>query len=55
VTDVVSVTATPNNQGYLLVTRSGTVYAFGNATYFGDPASSVSGWSGSAVGVFARA
>ena len=55
VTDVVSVTATPDNRGYLLVTRGGTVYAFGDATYYGDPASSVSGWSGSAVGVFARA
>ena len=55
VSDVVSVTATPDNKGYLLVTRSGSVYGFGDATYYGDPASSVSGWSGSAVGVFARA
>ena len=55
VSDVVSVTATPDNRGYLLVTRSGSVYGFGDATYYGDPASNVSGWSGSAVGVFARA
>jgi hypothetical protein len=54
VTDVTSVTPTPNDHGYLLVTRSGSVYAFGNATYLGDPSSSVPGWSGSAIGIFTR-
>jgi hypothetical protein len=29
------------------------VYAFGDAPYLGDPASTVSGWSGRAIGVFA--
>ncbi len=54
VTDVASVSPTPDGGGYLLVTRSGHVYSFGDATSFGDPATSVSGWSGSALGVFAR-
>ena len=54
VTDVQSVTPTPDGKGYLLVTRSGRVYPFGDATYFGDPATSLPGWSGSALGIFAR-
>lgn len=54
VTDVQSVTPTPDGKGYLLVTRSGHVYPFGDATYFGDPATSLPGWSGSALGIFAR-
>jgi SpoIID/LytB domain protein len=54
VTDVASVSPTPDDRGYLLVTRSGTVYTFGDATYYGDPASTVKGWSGSAIGVFSR-
>ena len=54
VNDVQSVAPTPDGKGYLLVTRSGHVYTFGDATYFGDPATSVSGWSGSALGIFAR-
>jgi hypothetical protein len=48
----VSVSPTPNGAGYLLVTRSGVVYTFGNATYLGDPATTVNGWEGSAIGVF---
>ena len=52
VTDVVSVSPTPDGRGYLLVTRSGVVYTFGNATYLGDPATTVNGWEGSAIGVF---
>jgi SpoIID/LytB domain protein len=52
VNDVVSVSPTPNGAGYLLVTRSGVVYTFGNATYLGDPATTVNGWEGSAIGVF---
>jgi SpoIID/LytB domain protein len=54
VTDVASVSPTPNGHGYLLVTRSGHVYAFGNATFLGDPATTVAGWSGAAIGVFTR-
>jgi hypothetical protein len=50
----VSVSPTPDNGGYLLASRSGLVYTFGDATYLGDPASSVAGWSGTAVGVFTR-
>ena len=52
VNDVVSVSPTPDGRGYLLVTRSGSVYTFGDATFLGDPATNVSGWSGSAIGVF---
>ena len=52
--NVVSVSPTPDSHGYLLASRSGVVYAFGDATFLGDPASSVSGWSGSAIGVFTR-
>ena len=54
VTDVQSVSPTPDGKGYLLVTRSGHVHTFGDATYLGDPATSVAGWSGSALGIFAR-
>ncbi len=54
VTDVASVSPTPNGHGYLLVTRSGTVYTFGNAAWFGDPAMSVAGWEGTAIGIFSR-
>ncbi|MBV9661787.1 MAG: SpoIID/LytB domain-containing protein [Acidimicrobiales bacterium] len=54
VTDAVSVSATPDGGGYVIVTRSGKVYSFGDATYYGDPATTVSGWSGKAIGIFAR-
>ena len=54
VADVASVSPTPDSRGYLLVTRSGVVYTFGDATYFGDPATTVEGWAGSAIGVFTR-
>ena len=54
ITDVASVSPTPDGGGYLLVTQSGHVYNFGDATKFGDPATSVPGWSGSAIGIFAR-
>jgi SpoIID/LytB domain protein len=51
-TGFVSVTPTPDGGGYLLVNQAGSVYTFGDATYLGDPADSVPGWSGSAVGVY---
>lgn len=54
VTNAASVSPTPNGQGYLIVSRSGVVYPFGNATYFGDPATTVPNWTGSAIGIFAR-
>jgi hypothetical protein len=54
VRDAVSVAPTPDGQGYLIVTRSGNVHSFGDATYFGDPATTTPGWSGTALGIFAR-
>ena len=54
VKDVTSVSPTPDNKGYLLATRSGSVYTFGDATFYGEPATSVPGWSGTVIGVFSR-
>ncbi|HMC41270.1 MAG TPA: SpoIID/LytB domain-containing protein [Acidimicrobiales bacterium] len=54
VRDVASVSPTPDGKGYLLVTGAGQVYTFGDATFLGDPSSTVSGWSGTAIGVFTR-
>jgi SpoIID/LytB domain protein len=54
VTNVGSVSPTPDNHGYLLVTSTGRVYTFGDATYLGDPATTVAGWTGTAIGVFTR-
>jgi hypothetical protein len=50
---IVSVTPTADNRGYLMAGSGGRVYAFGDAPYLGDPASTVPGWSGRAIGVFA--
>ncbi len=54
VSSIVSVSPTPNDQGYLMISSTGRAYPFGNATYFSDPASSVSDWSGGALGIFSR-
>jgi SpoIID/LytB domain protein len=51
---IVSVAATADGGGYLMVSSGGLVYAFGDAPYFGDPASTVAGWSSHALGVFAH-
>ncbi len=51
---IVSVTATADSRGYLMVSAGGRVYTFGDAPYFGDPASSVAGWSSQALGVYAH-
>jgi hypothetical protein len=48
------VSPTPNNAGYLMISAGGEAFPFGNATYFSDPASSVSAWSGGALGIFVR-
>jgi hypothetical protein len=48
------VAATADGGGYLMVSSGGLVYAFGDAPYFGDPASTVAGWSSHALGVFAH-
>jgi SpoIID/LytB domain protein len=55
VKNVMSVTPTPDGGGYLIVTQSGQVYTFGDATYYGDPATTISSWSGRAIGVFTQA
>jgi SpoIID/LytB domain protein len=52
--NIVSVTATGDGRGYLMVSVGGRVYTFGDAPYFGDPASSVAGWSSQALGVYAH-
>jgi SpoIID/LytB domain protein len=54
VDNITSVSPTPDGGGYLLVSSSGKVYPFGDATYYGDPESTVAGWSGQAIGVFTQ-
>ena len=51
---ITSVAATADGRGYLMVSAGGRVYTFGDAPYFGDPASTVAGWSSQALGVFAH-
>jgi len=51
---IASVAATADGGGYLMVSTGGRVYAFGDAPYYGDPASTVAGWSSRALGVFAH-
>jgi hypothetical protein len=51
---VTSVSATADGGGYLLSGIGGRVYRFGDAPYFGDPASDIAGWSSQALGVFAK-
>jgi hypothetical protein len=51
---ITSVAATADGGGYLMVSAGGRVYAFGDAPYFGDPASTIAGWSSQALGVFAH-
>ena len=38
ITDVIDIAATPSGNGYFLVTRTGRVFAFGDAREFGEPA-----------------
>jgi SpoIID/LytB domain protein len=51
---ITSVAPTEDGGGYLMVSAGGRVYAFGDAPYFGDPASTIAGWSSQAIGVFAH-
>jgi hypothetical protein len=44
---------TATGQGYVLVDGSGQAFSFGDAPYFGDVASTVSGYSGRVVGIAA--
>jgi hypothetical protein len=50
---ITAVTPTPNGRGYVMVGAGGRAYAFGNATYLGDPATTMAGWSGRAIGISA--
>ena len=36
-----------------MVGAGGRVYPFGNATYLGDPATTIAGWAGRAIGISA--
>ena len=49
---VMGVAPTADGGGYMMVSSAGRVYTFGDAPYFGDPASTVNGWSSQALGVF---
>jgi SpoIID/LytB domain protein len=49
---IVSVTPTGDGGGYLMVSAGGRVYPFGDAPYFGDPATTLPGWSSVALGIF---
>ena len=50
---ITAVTSTPNGRGYVMVGAGGRAYAFGNATYLGDPATTIAGWAGRAIGISA--
>ena len=49
---IVSVTPTGDGAGYLMVSAGGRVYPFGDAPYYGDPATTVPGWSAAALDIF---
>jgi SpoIID/LytB domain protein len=51
---VAGVTPTADGGGYLVVSKAGTAYPFGDAPNFGGMSDLISGWSGTAIGIFAH-
>jgi SpoIID/LytB domain protein len=49
---VAGVTPTADGGGYLVVSKTGSVYPFGDAPTFGSMSDLISGWSGTAIGIF---
>jgi SpoIID/LytB domain protein len=51
---VAAVAPTADGGGYLVLTSNGSIIPFGDAPYLGDLQTSVAGWSGTAIAVFAH-
>jgi SpoIID/LytB domain protein len=51
---IVSVTPTADGGGYLMVSAAGRIYNFGDAPYYGDPATTLRGWSSTALQIFSH-